>query len=71
MARKLIEDAQLRARSDGCDHLSLIVVSENSAAKKLYEHIGFKDVSSKPVVPYPGCSHGGKLVLMTKPIDGV
>jgi ribosomal protein S18 acetylase RimI-like enzyme len=69
VARNLLEDAEIRARSRGCDRLSLIVASENTSAKKLYEHIGFKDVRSEPVVPYPGCSHGGDWVLMTKSID--
>ena len=69
VARKLTEDAQVRARSRGCDRLSLIVASENAGAKRLYEYIGFKDVSSMPVIPYPGCLHGGNWVLMTKRID--
>jgi ribosomal protein S18 acetylase RimI-like enzyme len=68
VARKLIEDAQNRARSHGCDRLSLIVASENAGAKRLYEKLDFTDVDSKPVVPYPGCSHGGDWVLMIKRI---
>ena len=66
VARRLIEDAEVRARSQGCNRLSLIVASENVGARRLYEHLGFEDVDTLPVVPYPGCRHGGDWVLMTR-----
>ena len=69
VARLLIEDAERQARSDGCDRLSLIVASENTGAKRLYEKLGYKDVSVKPVIPFPGFVHGGDWVLMIKKID--
>ena len=68
VASRLIEDSVERARLRGCDLVSLIVASENEQAKRLYEHIGFNSVASKPVVSYPGCLHGGDWVLMTRPI---
>ena len=69
VARKLMMDAEIRARSGGCDLMSLIVASENARAIKLYEYLGFQAVGSLPVVPYPGSLHGGNWVLMTKRID--
>jgi len=69
VARKLIEDAEARARSYGCDRLSLIVASGNTSAKGLYEHMGFKEVAAMPVVPYPGGLHGGNWVLMIKRVE--
>ena len=66
VARKIIADAEVRALSNGCDHMSLIVASENVSAKRLYEYIDFNAVGSLPVVPYPGCLHGGDWVLMIK-----
>ena len=69
VARKLIEDAETQARSEGCDRLSLIVASENAGAKRLYEKLGYGDVSSKPVIAFPGFAHGGDWVLMIKQID--
>ena len=69
VARKLIEEAQRQAQSQGCDRISLIVASENTGAKRLYEKLGYRDVSSRPVVPFPGFAHGGDWVLMVKQID--
>jgi ribosomal protein S18 acetylase RimI-like enzyme len=69
VARQLMADAEVRARSGGCDLMSLIVVSENAGAIRLYEYLGFRAAGSLPVVPYPGLRHGGKWVLMIKRID--
>jgi len=66
IARQLMADAEVRARLAGCYFMSLIVASENTRAKGLYEHIGFTIVDSLAVVPYPGCLHGGRWILMTK-----
>jgi ribosomal protein S18 acetylase RimI-like enzyme len=68
VASKLSEDVEARARAAGCDLLSLIVASENLAAKRLYENLGYEDVVSEPVVAYPGGPHGGEWVLMSKRI---
>jgi len=66
IARQLMADAEVRARLAGCDFMSLIVASENTRAKGLYEHIGFTTVDSLAVAPCPGCLHGGCWILMTK-----
>jgi len=71
VARRLTDDTEARARSEGCGYLSLIVASENAAAKGMYEYMGFRNVASAPVVPYPACRHGGDWVLMTKQLDVV
>jgi len=69
VARRLNEDAEVRARSYGCDRLSLIVASQNAGAKGLYDYRGFKEVGAMPIVPYPGCLHRGNWILMSKRID--
>ena len=70
VAQKLLNEAEQRAISAGNSEISLIVASENSRAKKLYEHIGYKLVSSLPMVSYPGCLHGGEWLLMVKELGG-
>lgn len=70
-AQMLNRDAECRARTAGCDQLSLIVASENAGARRLYDHMGFRDTSTLPVVPYPGCLHGGHWVLMVRPVGAV
>lgn len=69
VARKLMADAEVRARSGGCDRMSLIVASENAGAIRLYEYLGFHVAGTLPVIPYPGGLHGGDWVLMTKRVD--
>ncbi|MGA8259310.1 MAG: GNAT family N-acetyltransferase [Arenicellales bacterium] len=68
VARRLMEDTAARARSEGCELLSLIVASENTPAKRMYECMGFEAVDAVPVAPYPGCRHGGDWILMTRPV---
>lgn len=70
VARKLTDDTEARARLQGCGYLSLIVASENTLASGMYRYLGFRAVASAPVIPYPGCRHGGNWVLMTKPVSG-
>lgn len=66
VGRRLIADAEDRARAHGCNRLSLIVASENPRARSLYERSGFAPVATRPVVAYPGGPHGGEWVLMVK-----
>lgn len=68
VASRLIADALAGGNRQGCGRASLIVVSENEQAKRLYGHLGFSTVASLPVVPYPGCLHGGEWLLMTRSI---
>ena len=66
VAGQLISDSISRAHQQGCKRISLIVASENSQARRLYEHLGFGTIATLPVVPYPGCLHGGEWALMTR-----
>lgn len=68
VASRLIADSLERGIRQGCKRASLIVASENGQAKRLYEHLGFNSVASRPVIPYPGCLHGGDWLLMTRSI---
>jgi ribosomal protein S18 acetylase RimI-like enzyme len=67
-AKKMMADAQVQALESGCNKMSLIMASENTAARKLYEKLGFEDVESIPVVAFPGCLHRGNWVLMVRNI---
>jgi ribosomal protein S18 acetylase RimI-like enzyme len=66
VAQKLLQKAEECAKLENCEAMSLIVASESIKAKRLYTHLGYKEVSSLPVVPYPGCLHAGQWILMTK-----
>lgn len=68
VASGLIADAEKQALDTQCNKMSIIVASENIRAKKLYTHLGFKVINKLPVVPYPGCLHGGEWQLMTKDV---
>lgn len=69
VAQELLNEAEQRAISAGNSEISLIVASENSRAERLYKHIGYKSVTSLPVISYPGCLHGGEWVLMVKKLS--
>jgi len=66
VAKRLIDEAELKAKEHGAARMSLIVASENNAAKELYLKLGYKRVASLPVVDYPGAMHGGEWELMIK-----
>ncbi len=68
VASRLIADAEKNAIEASCSVMSLIVASENTKAVRLYEYLDFETVDSLPVVPYPGCLHGGDWILMTRQI---
>ncbi|MFQ5486320.1 MAG: GNAT family N-acetyltransferase, partial [Desulfobacterales bacterium] len=66
IAKKLLYEAESKAKDLGVATMSLIVASENILAKELYIKLGYESVASRPVVNYPGAIHGGKWELMVK-----
>ena len=69
IGKRLMAYTEKEALTAGCASLSLIVASENSHAKQLYESLSFEVVDSRPVVLYPGCAHGGEWLLMIKVLN--
>lgn len=69
VASRLLAEAVSLAQERAINRLSLIVDSENRGAGLLYEKLGFEATARKPVVPYPGCRHGGDWVLMVKQLS--
>ena len=66
IASTLLEDAEQQARAQGVSSMSIIVASENPTAKTLYLNQGYQLQTSRPVVKYPNCIHGGDWELLTK-----
>lgn len=69
IAKFLLENTEVEARSQGIVQSSLIVASENIAAKRLYIKLGYEPRASLPVVPYPGSRHAGFWELMVKDLS--
>lgn len=69
IASQLMAIAEQTARTEGCSELSLIVASDNIAAKKLYEKLGYTTIARKPMVAFTGWAHDGDWLLMVKPIS--
>lgn len=66
IASILLQDAEQQACAQGVSTMSIIVASENPSAKKLYLNQGYQLQTSRPVVEYPNCIHGGDWELLTK-----
>lgn len=66
IATRLLEDAEVKARTQGVTEMSLIVASENRSARALYMKQGYTLRASLPVIPCPAYLHGGQWELMTK-----
>ena len=69
VARLLLAETEMRARSRGCERMSLIVASENAAARRLYDRLGFEAVRALPVIPWPGASQGGDWILLARAVS--
>lgn len=65
---RLMAEAEALARDSGAATLSLIVAEGNAGAVRLYERLGYTRLAHRPVEPYPGCSHKGRYVLMTRAV---
>lgn len=66
LGSQLLSTVNEAAIAEGCAELSLIVSSENSNAKRLYEKLGFIERSCKPIIQIPGLAHSGNWILMIK-----
>ncbi|WFM71863.1 GNAT family N-acetyltransferase [Halomonas sp. CKK8] len=70
IGRLLMAQAEASAIAAGCDEISLIVASENGVARAFYRRLGYREVASLPVVPWPGGPHGGDWLLMARRLEG-
>ncbi|PRY67813.1 GNAT family N-acetyltransferase [Halomonas ventosae] len=70
IGRLLMAQAEASSIAAGCDEISLIVASENGVARAFYRRLGYREVASLPVVPWPGGLDGGDWLLMTRRVEG-
>jgi len=63
----LLHHADLIGKAVAPAGMALIVASQNEGAVRLYERSGYRVVSRRPVVPFPGYKRGGDWLLLTKP----
>lgn len=66
---KLMEKAEQLANVCHSKTLSLIVAEQNAVARQLYEKLGYQAHARRPIVPFPGCPHGGDWLLMKKALE--
>jgi len=65
--------ARLLAHADGLGRaaaargVAIIVASENTVARELYERVGYREKAKMPLVGYPGYAREGDWILLTKP----
>ena len=67
---ELLAIAEQKASESGACALSVIVAGENERAGRLYRRAGFAAAASEPVVPFPGYTHSGDWILLTKRLGG-
>lgn len=65
---KFMKLAEVDAKENGFNKLSLIVFEQNVRAKRLYDGLGFIEVARERVVPHPLIHYGGDAILMVKNI---
>ncbi len=69
LATALLALSETSALMAGTDRISIIVAARNKTAYNLYASRGYRERASKPIVPYPGCRHGGDWLLMVKHLN--
>ena len=63
----LLGKADQIGKNAGSVGMAIIVASENTGAVRLYERVGYREVTRRTVSRYPGSRLGGDWVLLTKP----
>ncbi len=66
VARRLIEEAEIEAKTKKLGLMSLHVFAENVNAVRLYENLGYREAARRPVVDHPRLRYGGDLIVMTR-----
>ena len=66
---KLMKLAESHALDKGFSKLSLIVFEQNIDAKRLYDRLGYHEVTREKVVPHPLIHYSGDAILMVKEIN--
>ena len=67
LGTRLIQAMRERAKAEALARLSLICFSENHAALRLYERLGFVAVDRREVVPHPLLQYHGEALLLAVP----
>lgn len=55
-------------REKGFERMSLLALQGNTAALKLYDSLGFRELKRRPIVDHPALRFKGALLLMAKDI---
>jgi ribosomal protein S18 acetylase RimI-like enzyme len=63
---QLMALAETHAITKGFAKLSLIVFEQNQGAKRLYEHLGYREVKREAIVSHPLIHYSGDALLMVK-----
>jgi ribosomal protein S18 acetylase RimI-like enzyme len=66
---QLMALAETDAIAKGFAKLSLIVFEQNQGAKRLYEHLGYREVKREAIVSHPLIHYSGDALLMVKEIS--
>lgn len=66
LGARLLQRAEETARSDGKRGMSLIVSDSNVAARRLYEHVGYRTAASRPMVKEGWVNESCTWILLTK-----
>jgi len=67
---RLLAIAEQKASESGAGDLSVIVAGGNERAARLYRCAGFATAAREPLVPFPGYTHAGDWMLLTKRLGG-
>jgi len=66
---RLMELAESKAAELGFNKLSLIVFEQNSGAKRLYDRLGYREITRATIVPHPLIHYQGDALLMVKQLS--
>ena len=67
---KLMELAETHAHAKGLKKLSLIVFEHNAGAKRLYDRLGYQEVTREAIVSHALIHYTGDAILMVKTLEG-
>jgi GNAT superfamily N-acetyltransferase len=67
-ATTMLDFAERKAMEEGYSRMTIMVNSSNIDALRLYRRRGFREVATRPYIPFPGSHDIGEWILLEKPL---
>ena len=68
-ATAMLAFAERKAQEEGFARMTIMVNSSNTDALGLYQRHGFREIATRPYIPFPGSRDAGQWILLEKQLQ--